>query len=128
MNITAIDHLVLTVASLEKTIDFYVNVLGMTEISFGNNRKALAFGQQKINLHEQDKQITPHAKNATCGSGDICLLTNSSLHDVMAHLHSHGINIIDGIVPRTGALGTIHSIYVADPDGNLIEISSYHHV
>lgn len=125
MKITALDHLVLTVADLQKTLDFYVGVLGMSEITFGENRKALQFGSQKINLHELGKEIKPNALNAVCGSGDLCLLTDTPLDEVMRHLQTHRIEIIDGIVPRTGAVGVIHSIYVRDPDGNLIEISSY---
>ena len=125
MKITALDHLVLTVADLQKTLDFYVGVLGISEITFGENRKALQFGSQKINLHELGKEIQPNALNAVCGSGDLCLLTDSPLDEVMRHLQTHRIEIIDGIVPRTGAVGVIHSIYVRDPDGNLIEISSY---
>ncbi len=125
MNITALDHLVLTVADIQKTLDFYVGVLGMTEITFGDNRKALQFGVQKINLHQKGQEIKPNATHAVCGSGDLCLLTDTPLDDVMSHLNAHNIAIIDGIVPRTGAVGAIQSIYVNDPDGNLIEISSY---
>lgn len=127
MNITALDHLVLTVKDLQKTIDFYVNVLGMSEITFGENRKALAFGQQKINLHELGNEIMPNATHAGVGTTDLCLLTDTNLDDVMTHLQAHDIPIIDGIVPRTGAMGKISSIYIHDPDGNLIEISSYHY-
>lgn len=125
MNITALDHLVLTVADINKTIDFYVNILGMTEITFGDNRRAMQFGSQKINLHQKGQEIKPNATHATCGSADICLLTDTPLDEVMAHLKAHHITIIDGIVPRTGAVGAIRSIYVNDPDGNLIEISCY---
>lgn len=125
MKITALDHLVLTVADIDKSIDFYVNVLGMSEITFDDNRKALQFGKQKINLHQKDKEILPNATHATCGSSDLCLLTDTPLDEVMSHLNAHHIDIIDGIVPRTGAVGAIWSIYIYDPDGNLIEISRY---
>ncbi len=125
MHITALDHLVLTVADIDKTLDFYVNILGMKEITFGDNRKALQFGNQKINLHQKGQEILPNATNATCGSADLCLLTDTPLNELLAHLKSNDINIIDGIVPRTGAVGAIHSIYIKDPDGNLIEISCY---
>lgn len=125
MEITALDHLVLTVADIPKTIDFYVNILGMTEITFGDNRKALQFGIQKINLHQKGQEIKPNATNANCGTADLCLLTDTPLDEVMNHLTLHRIAIIDGIVPRTGAVGKINSIYINDPDGNLIEISRY---
>lgn len=97
----------------------------MQEITFGDNRKALQFGTQKINLHQKGQEILPNAKHAVCGSADLCLLTDTPLADVMTHLQQHHIAIIDGIVPRTGALGKIYSIYIRDPDGNLIEISRY---
>lgn len=125
MHITALDHLVLTVVDIDKTIAFYVNVLGMKEITFGDNRKALQFGSQKINLHKQGQEILPNARHATCGSADLCLLTDTPLDEVLEHLKTHGVDIVDGIVPRTGAVGAIRSIYVYDPDGNLIEISAY---
>lgn len=125
MNITALDHLVLTVADMTKTIDFYVNILGMIEVTFGDNRKALQFGNQKINLHQKGNEVLPNARYATCGSADLCLLTDTPLDMVMSHLMLHNVAIIDGIVLRTGAVGKINSIYINDPDGNLIEISSY---
>lgn len=125
MNITALDHLVLTVADMDKTIDFYVNILGMSQITFGDNRKALQFGKQKINLHQKGNEIKPNATNADCGTADLCLLTDTPLDEVMSHLISKGITIIDGIVLRTGAVGKLKSIYINDPDGNLIEISCY---
>lgn len=125
MKITALDHLVLTVANIDKTVDFYVNVLGMEKQIFGENRVALRFGNQKINLYELGKEIKPNATNAVCGSADLCLLTENNLNEVLSHLQQHNIPIIDGIVPRTGAVGKIQSIYINDPDGNLIEISQY---
>ncbi|MDO4440967.1 MAG: VOC family protein [Moraxella sp.] len=125
MRIIALDHLVLTVADIAKTIDFYVNILGMSEITFGDNRKALQFGSQKINLHQKGQEIKPNANNADCGTADLCLLTDTPLDEVMAFLKAQNITIIDGIVPRTGAVGKIQSIYINDPDGNLIEISCY---
>lgn len=125
MRIVALDHLVLTVADIDKTIDFYVNVLGMSEITFGDNRKALLFGKQKINLHQKGNEIKPNATHADCGAADLCLLTDTPLDEVMTHLQTHHVAIIDGIVPRTGAVGNISSIYIHDPDGNLLEISCY---
>jgi virulence protein STM3117 len=125
VKITQLDHLVLTVQDINQTINFYTKILLMTEITFGNNRKALQFGKQKINLHQQDQEILPNAKHAMSGSADLCFLTETPLTDVIKHLQNHQITIIAGIVERTGALGKIHSIYIRDPDGNLIEISRY---
>ncbi|WP_371271292.1 VOC family protein [Alysiella filiformis] len=126
MKIQSLDHLVLTVADVQKTIDFYVNVLGMQEITFGENRKALLFGKQKINLHQKGAEILPNAQNANCGTADLCLLTSTPLNEVLQILQAHHIAILEnGIVPRTGAVGKIQSVYCRDPDGNLIEISQY---
>ena len=126
MNITAIDHIVLTVADMERTIAFYTQVLGMTLTAFGDNRKALCFGQQKFNRHQKSTELLPNAKHANTGTIDICLLTDTPLAQVMAILQSHEIEILEnGIVPRTGAVGKIHSVYCRDPDGNLVEISQY---
>ena len=125
MNITALDHLVLTVADIEKSIAFYTQVLGMQEITFGEGRKALLFGRQKINLHRRGAEVLPNAQNAGCGTADLCLLTDTPLGQVLAELEAHGIRALSGIVPRTGAVGAIESIYLRDPDGNLLEISRY---
>ncbi|OAM31114.1 MULTISPECIES: VOC family protein [Eikenella] len=125
MNITALDHLVLTVADIPRSIAFYTRVLGMRETTFGDGRKALLFGRQKINLHRCGAEITPHAVNPACGSADLCLLTDTPLPQVRAELAAHGIETLGGIVSRTGALGAIQSVYLRDPDGNLLEISCY---
>jgi len=125
MRVASIDHIVLTVADLQRTLDFYVRVLGMREIDFANGRKALAFGSQKINLHVKGEEILPNAMNANVGTADICLITDTPLESVLEELEAAGIAVEQGVVPRTGALGAISSIYVRDPDGNLIEISRY---
>lgn len=126
LNITAMDHVVLTVADIDRTIAFYTQVLGMTLTTFGDHRKALCFGQQKFNLHQKGNEILPNAQHANTGTMDICLLTDTPLPDVMATLQAYGVEILEnGIVPRTGAVGKIHSVYCRDPDGNLIEISQY---
>ncbi|WP_298944860.1 VOC family protein [uncultured Campylobacter sp.] len=125
MRIASIDHIVLTVADLQRTLDFYVRVLGMREIDFANGRKAVAFGLQKINLHVKGEEILPNAMNANVGTADICLIADTPLELVLEELEVAGITVEQGIVPRTGALGGISSIYVRDPDGNLIEISRY---
>ncbi|HDL4180939.1 TPA: VOC family protein [Mannheimia haemolytica] len=126
IKITALDHLVLTVADMQRTIDFYTTILGMQEITFGDNRKALLFGTQKINLHQKGAEILPNAQNADCGTADLCLLTVTPLQEVIYVLQRHQVEILEGgIVPRTGAVGKIESVYCRDPDGNLIEISLY---
>ncbi|WP_127207816.1 VOC family protein [Neisseria meningitidis] len=125
MKISALDHLVLTVADIDRTIAFYTQVLGMEEVSFGNNRKALLFGSQKINLHARGAEIQPNAQHAACGTADLCLLTDTPLETVLQELSAHGIKPLSGIAARTGAMGKIQSVYLRDPDGNLLEISSY---
>jgi len=125
MKIISLDHLVLTVADISRSIDFYTRILGMEEITFGEGRKALLFGRQKINLHRRGAEVVPHAENAACGTADLCLLTETPLEQVLEELASHGVDAISGIVPRTGAVGAIRSVYLRDPDGNLLEISRY---
>ena len=125
MNITALDHLVLTVADVARSIDFYTRVLGMEAITFGEGRKALRFGSQKINLHQLGAEVLPNAARATAGSADLCLLTDTPLPQVLAELAAHQIEAISDIVPRTGAVGAIESVYLRDPAGNLLEISRY---
>ena len=125
MNITALDHLVLTVADVARSVDFYTRVLGMEAITFGEGRNALRFGCQKINLHQLGAEVLPNAAHATAGSADLCLLTDTPLPQVLAELAAHQIEAISGIVPRTGAVGAIESVYLRDPDGNLLEISRY---
>lgn len=124
MEIDRLDHLVLTVRNIEATIAFYTRVLGMEEVTFGEGRKGLRFGRQKINLHEVGHEFAPYAAAPTPGSADLCLLTHIPLEDVMTHLASCGVPIEVGMVPRTGALGPLVSIYLRDPDGNLIELAN----
>lgn len=125
MHIIALDHLVLSVANIERSIEFYTRVLGMRAIRFGDGRYALQSGTQKINLHQSGAEIAPHAAHPGCGSADLCLLTDTPLPQVLAELCGHGITALSDIVPRTGAQGAIHSLYLRDPDGNLLEISRY---
>jgi catechol 2,3-dioxygenase-like lactoylglutathione lyase family enzyme len=125
VRIDRIDHLVLTVADIERTIAFYGDVLGMTEVIFGPDRKALMFGLSKINLHERGREFLPRAAKPTTGSADLCLIADDSLEVVVAELSASGIAIEEGPVPRTGARGPIISVYIRDPDGNLIELSNY---
>jgi catechol 2,3-dioxygenase-like lactoylglutathione lyase family enzyme len=125
MKIERLDHLVLTVKSIEKTCKFYSTVLGMEIINFAENRKALRFGNQKINLHEAGKEFEPRAGNPTPGSADLCFITENEMEKVIKQIKALDLQIIEGPVERTGALGRINSIYIRDPDNNLIEISNY---
>ena len=122
--IDRLDHLVLTVASIDATAAFYTSALGMKLITFGN-RKALRFGEQKINLHQAGKEFEPKAAHPTPGSGDLCFITQTPLEDVISHLKASNCAIELGPVERTGAVGEMRSIYIRDPDFNLIEISNY---
>lgn len=125
IKIERVDHFVLTVASIEASCDFYSKVLGMQVETFGTGRKALRFNNQKINLHERGKEFEPKATHPTQGAGDFCLITSSPIDDVVAHLRNCAIEIEDGPVNRTGATGPIRSVYFRDPDGNLVEVSTY---
>jgi len=125
MQIDRIDHFVLTVHSIEATCEFYTRVLGMQVVTCAGGRKALQFGRQKINLHQAGKEFEPKAMSPTPGSGDFCLITQTPLQDVIAHIRSCGIELVEGPVPKTGAIGTLNSVYLRDPDGNLVEISNY---
>lgn len=120
-----LDHLVLTTACEEASTYFYVSILGMRLETFGGGRKAFMFGNQKINLHVQGKEFEPKAQHPTPGSLDLCFISSRPLDECMKTFHENNIEIIDGPVTRTGAQGTIRSIYVRDPDQNLIEISEY---
>ena len=125
MRIDRFDHIVLTVADLGKTITFYTEVLGMDLVMFGDGRKALNFGRNKINLHQADHPFSPHAASPVPGSQDFCLIVDGSLDDVVEDLTRGGVAIEEGPVDRTGATGTIRSVYVRDPDQNLVELSVY---
>lgn len=125
MRIGRIDHLVLTVRDIAATCEFYAHVLGMEVVTFGEGRKALAFGQQKFNLHEAGREFEPKAERPTPGSADLCLIAQGPLDAVIAHLAACNVAIVEGPVRRTGALGPIMSVYFRDPDANLIEISTY---
>ena len=125
MQIKNIDHLVLTVADIDKTIDFYTNILGFEVVTFGDNRKALTFGNQKINLHQKGKEFEPKAEHPTTGSADLCFISETDIDDVLEELKHKNIEIIEGVLERTGAIGKIKSVYFRDPDLNLIEISNY---
>ncbi len=123
-SIEQIDHVVLTVASLDATIDFYTEVLGMDSVTF-NGRKALLFGEQKINLHQRGHEFSPRAAHPTPGSADLCFITLTPLDEVIEYLAALRVHIEEGPVERAGAVGKLRSIYIRDPDHNLIEISNY---
>jgi len=123
MKIDRLDHLVLTVNDIEVTCRFYSTVLGMEIVSFGSGRRALAFGHQKLNLHEWGSEYLPHAEHPMPGSADLCYISAVPLASVLDHLHACAVSIVEGPVERTGATGKIRSVYLRDPDQNLIEIS-----
>ena len=125
MKIDRIDHLVLTVADVAGTCDFYARVLGMEVVTFANGRTALAFGRQKINLHAYGNEFDPRARVPTPGSGDLCFVSATPLAEVASHLRQCAVDIVEGPVARTGATGPVVSLYFRDPDGNLIEVCNY---
>jgi catechol 2,3-dioxygenase-like lactoylglutathione lyase family enzyme len=140
LTVQRIDHIVLTCRNVKATIRFYTEVLGMREVTFGSGRKALAFGRQKINLHPvgqtagrapattglaATEPVAAVAARPTAGSADLCLIVTEPVDAVLAHLATCGIPVDEGPVMRTGALGPIESVYIRDPDGNLIELGRY---
>jgi catechol 2,3-dioxygenase-like lactoylglutathione lyase family enzyme len=125
VHIDRIDHVVLTVDDVERAIAFYVDVLGMVEVTFGSGRKALTFGSSKINLHQRGREFEPKAATPTPGSADLCLIADDPLEEVLAELAANGVAVEEGPVARTGATGPIMSVYLRDPDRNLIELSNY---
>ncbi len=126
--VTALDHLVLTVTDIDRTVAFYTAVLGMTATRFspadGTTRTALGFGAQKINLHRAGHEFDPKAADPRPGTGDLCFLSEMPIADWAAHFTAQGIAVEEGPVPRTGATGPLMSLYIRDPDGNLIEVSN----
>lgn len=127
MQIKVLDHLVLTVKDIQASCAFYGNVLGMQVSTFADNRTALHFGQMKINLHQLGHEFEPKAQYPTPGSADLCFMVEETLDDVMAILHQHNIPLELEPSTRTGACGKITSIYIRDPDNNLIELANYPH-
>ena len=125
MKIARLDHLVLTVRNIAETSRFYTTVLGLEVVTFGAGRRALAFGEQKINLHEAGREFQPHAGQPTPGSADLCFIAAVPLSEVVAQLRICAVPIVEGPVERTGATGKIRSVYFRDPDQNLIEVSEY---
>ncbi len=126
IRIDRIDHIVLTVRDITATCRFYTQILGMREITFAGSRKALVFGNQKINLHKAGQEFEPKAYRPTPGAADLCLIATTPMPDIVTHLRKHDVEIIEGPVHRTGAQGSITSVYFRDPDLNLREVSNYH--
>ncbi|MEI1247253.1 VOC family protein [Rhizobium aouanii] len=124
IRIDRLDHVVLTVADIAITCDFYSRILGMSVETFAKGRKALKFGDQKINLHQAGREFDPKAAHPTPGSGDLCFIAETPLADVIADLQAAGVAIEEGPVERTGATGRLRSVYFRDPDGNLLEVSN----
>lgn len=125
MKTNRIDHLVLTVADIDRTVDFYTRILGMEKIEFAQGRIALACGEQKINLHQLGKEFEPRAEHVRAGSADLCLIIDTPIEQAIEHIQQHGVDLIAGPVSRSGAKGKIISAYLRDPDGNLLEVSNY---
>jgi catechol 2,3-dioxygenase-like lactoylglutathione lyase family enzyme len=123
--IDRLDHLVITAWDVDRTIAFYERVLGMSAVTFAGGRRALAFGRQKINLHQAGREFEPKALKPVPGAIDLCFIAATPLAQVMEHLAACGVAIVEGPVPKTGALGPMQSVYIRDPDGNLVEISNY---
>lgn len=124
MRIRSIDHVVLTVRDVDRTLSFYQRALGMSAVRFGEGRHALAFGEQKLNLHQFGREFEPRARVPTPGSVDLCLLTDTPLDDVIAELRAADVAIELGPVAKTGARSPLRSVYFRDPDGNLIEVAN----
>jgi catechol 2,3-dioxygenase-like lactoylglutathione lyase family enzyme len=125
VRVSRLDHLVLTVASIDATVSFYTGILGMTAVTFGAGRTALTFGTSKINLHEAGRELEPRALHPTPGSADVCFIVDDDIRELITELTDAGIAIEEGPVERTGATGPIVSCYLRDPDQNLIELSNY---
>jgi len=125
MRIDSIDHVVFTVKDINASCEFYSKVLGMEVVTFGEGRKALAFGSQKINLQQLGRESTLIADKPTSGSADICFVTSVPVPGVIAHLNSCGVRLVGGPVKRNGARGMMMSVYFRDPDLNLVEVANY---
>ena len=123
--IDRIDHIVLTCHDVERTIAFYQRVLGMEPVTFAGGRRGLAFGRQKLNLHQAGAEFEPKALRPAPGAIDLCFIASTPLEQVVEHLKGAQVHVIEGPVPKTGATGPMMSVYFRDPDGNLIEVSNY---
>lgn len=122
--ITRLDHVVLTVADIPRTVRFYSEVLGLKVVPVGDGRDALSFGSQMIKLHEVGRELQPNATRATPGSADLCFISDEPVEGLFQSLATHGVDVVEGPVVRAGASGPILSVYFRDPDGNLVEVSN----
>ena len=122
IRIASLDHLVITARDLQATVAFYSRVLGMEHVEFGNGLHAVHFGDQKFNIHDAATDVSPKARAIVPGSEDFCLISATPLTEVIRHLEACGVGIEEGPVRRQGAAGTLESVYVRDPDGNLVEV------
>ena len=126
--VASLDHLVLTVTDVAASVAFYRDILGLQPLEFqaadGSRRWALAFGAQKINLHPAQAPFAPHAAEPRAGAADLCFLSPIPLDELFAYFEACGQRVLDGPVQRSGALGPIVSLYIRDPDGNLLEIAN----
>ena len=125
MKIDRFDHIVLTVADIDKTVDFYTRVLGMTKVVFDGSWTALHFGDQKINLHPAGREAKPNARKAGTGTGDLCFVADQPMDEIVRELETHRVTLELGPIRQTGALGEMQSVYFRDPDENLIEVATY---
>lgn len=125
ISIDRVDHLVLTVADVDRAAEFYERILGMKTVSFPGDRRAVSFGQQTIKLHAASELVEPTATHPVPGSANLCFITHSAISEVQEHLRANDVRIEEGPVARTGAFGPITSLYLRDPDGNLIEVARY---
>lgn len=125
MRVTHLDHLLLTVKSIDASVDFYQKTLGMKQQNLADQSVALLFGDQKINLHQAKSAIPPAAARGVPGSADLCFIVNSTMDEMLSHLARLNVPLIEGPVRRSGATGKIDSVYIRDPDGNLLELSQY---
>jgi catechol 2,3-dioxygenase-like lactoylglutathione lyase family enzyme len=125
ISIDRVDHLVLTVADVDRAAEFYEQILGMTPVVFPDDRRAVRFGQQTIKLHAASELVEPTATHPVPGSANLCFVTANAISEVQDHLRANDVRIEEGPVSRTGALGSITSLYLRDPDGNLIEVARY---
>ena len=125
MTLEKLDHLVLPVSDIDAIATFYTTYLGMEKRLFGDGRVALHFGDQKINLHPAGWDYEPKAKGSIAGSADLCFIVSERVESLQTKLVQFGVDIIEGPVERTGATGRLRSIYIRDPDGNLIELSNH---
>lgn len=125
ISIDRVDHLVLTVADVDRSAEFYEQILGMKAVTFPGDRRAVSFGHQTIKLHPSSELVEPTAMHPIPGSANLCFVTSSAISDVQDHLRGNDVRIEEGPVSRMGALGSITSLYLRDPDGNLIEVARY---